>query len=146
MLAFFSFIVAMFISMMLIPPLMRSAKRLAFIDMPSERKVHAAPIPRIGGLAMVAGAVTPMLLWVEHSQRVTGFLWGVAIILVFGLWDDRAALDYRVKFAGQLLAVLVAVFYGGIVIRFDRKPDAHKTWRLNPCCKQIRQSCLSASA
>ncbi len=118
MLAFFAFIVAMFISMLLIPPLMRSAQRYAFIDLPSARKVHNVPIPRIGGLAMVAGAVTPILLWVDTGPRVMGFLWGVAIILAFGLWDDRKPLDYRLKFLGQLGAVLIAVFYGGIVIRF----------------------------
>lgn len=118
MLAFFAFIVAMFISMMLIPPLMRSAQKLAFIDLPSARKVHDAPIPRIGGLAMVAGAVTPMLLWVEPARHVTGFLWGVAVIIAFGMWDDRKPLDYRIKFFGQFIAVLLVVFYGGVRIRY----------------------------
>lgn len=118
MIAFFAFIVAMFIAMMLIPPLMRSAERYAFVDLPSERKIHAAPTPRIGGLAMVAGAVTPILLWVEPTQQVLALLYGVAVLLVFGLWDDRSTLDYRMKFVGQLIAVCVAVFYGDIVIRY----------------------------
>ena len=61
MLSFFTFIIAMFITMVLIPPLMRSAEKLSFIDDPGERKVHEIPIPRIGGVAMVAGAVTPIL-------------------------------------------------------------------------------------
>lgn len=129
MLAFFAFILAMFISMVLIPPLMRSAERYAFVDQPDARKVHQRPIPRIGGVAMVAGAVTPILLWVEPSQQVLGLLYGIAVILVFGVWDDRANLDHRVKFAGQLLAVGVAVYYGDIVIRlvpfhsYDPIPD-----------------------
>ena len=118
MTAFFTFIVAMFIAMVLIPPLMRSARRYAFVDLPSERKVHDAPTPRIGGLAMVAGAVTPILLWVEPNRQVLGLLYGVAVLLIFGLWDDRSSLDYRLKFAGQLIAVSIAVFYGDIVIRF----------------------------
>lgn len=118
MLAFFAFIVAMFISMVLIPPLMKSARRYSFLDTPDERKLHTAPTPRIGGIAMVAGAVTPMLLWVDPTQQVLGMLYGIAIILVFGVWDDRANLSYKIKFAGQLLAVVVAVYYGDIVIRF----------------------------
>ncbi len=118
MTAFFAFIVAMFIAMVLIPPLMRSARRYAFVDLPSERKVHDVPTPRIGGLAMVAGAVTPILLWVEPNRQVLGLLYGVAVLLIFGLWDDRSSLDYRLKFAGQLIAVSIAVFYGDIVIRF----------------------------
>lgn len=130
MIAFFAFIVAMFISMVLIPPLMRSAERYAFVDVPSERKIHDAPVPRIGGLAMVAGAVTPILLWVEASQWVLALLYGVAVLLVFGLWDDRSTLDYRMKFTGQIIAVSVAVFYGDIVIHYvpfagvDPIPDA----------------------
>lgn len=108
----------MFISMALIPPLMKSARRYAFLDTPDERKVHTEPTPRIGGIAMVAGAVTPMLLWIEPSHQALGMLYGVAIILVFGVWDDRADLSYRIKFFGQLLAVLIAVYYGDIVIRF----------------------------
>ena len=118
MIAFFAFIVAMFISMVLIPPLMRSAQRYAFVDVPTDRKLHDSPTPRIGGLAMVCGAITPILLWVEPSQQVLAILYGTAVLLVFGLWDDRSALDYRLKFAGQLIAVTVVVFYGDVVIRF----------------------------
>lgn len=118
MLAFFAFIVAMFISMLLIPPLMRSASRYAFVDLPGERKVHKAPIPRIGGLAMVAGSVMPVLLWVDQSDTVFSFLWGVGVILAFGLWDDRKELGYKAKFCGQLVAVTLVVFYGDVLIRF----------------------------
>ncbi len=118
MLAFFAFIAAMFISMLLIPPLMRSAQRYALVDVPSARKVHDIPIPRIGGLAMVAGAVTPILLWVDQSRFVLAYLWGVAVIIVFGMWDDRSSLDYRGKFIGQLIAVLIVVWYGNVVIYY----------------------------
>lgn len=118
MLSFFAMIVAMFITMMLIPPLMRSAERFSFVDMPDARKVHSAPVPRIGGVAMVVGAVTPILLWMDPSQDVRALLYGIGLILFFGVWDDRAALDYRIKFLGQLLAIAVVVFYGGVLIRY----------------------------
>ena len=118
MVAFFAFIVAMFISMVLIPPLMRSAQCYAFVDVPTDRKIHESPTPRIGSLAMVCGAVTPILLWVEPSQQVLAIMYGIAVLLVFGLWDDRSALDYRIKFCGQLIAVAVVVFYGDVVIRY----------------------------
>lgn len=111
-------IVAMFITMMLIPPLMRSAERFSFVDMPDARKVHSAPVPRIGGVAMVVGAVTPILLWMDPSQDVRALLYGIGLILFFGVWDDRATLDYRIKFLGQLLAIAVVVFYGGVLIRY----------------------------
>lgn len=118
MLSFFTFIIAMFITMVLIPPLMRSAEKLSFIDAPGERKVHESPIPRIGGVAMVAGAVTPILMWVERPPLVLAFLIGIGIILFFGVWDDRKALDFRLKFLGQFLAISVVVIYGGVEIRY----------------------------
>ena len=54
---FLSFLMAMFVTMLLIPPLMRTAQRMQFLDVPNERKVHTQAIPRIGGVAMVCGAV-----------------------------------------------------------------------------------------
>ncbi|MSR15859.1 MAG: undecaprenyl/decaprenyl-phosphate alpha-N-acetylglucosaminyl 1-phosphate transferase [Gammaproteobacteria bacterium] len=117
MLATFNFIVAMFITMVLILPLMKAAIRWSFVDMPAARKVHSVPIPQVGGIAMAAGTITPVILWVEHPVEVVAFLLGVGVILIFGVWDDRRPLDYRVKFLGQIIAVGIAVFYGDIVIQ-----------------------------
>ena len=116
MLSFFTFIIAMFITMLLIPPLMKSAERFSFIDTPGVRKIHSAPIPRIGGIAMVVGVVTPVLMWVERPPIVVAFLLGIAVILFFGLWDDRRQLDFRLKFFGQFLAISIVIFYGGVEI------------------------------
>lgn len=113
---FFCFISAMFITMLLIPPLMRSAQRLQFVDLPDARKVHVGAVPRIGGIAMVAGAVIPILVWMTPEAAVSSLLWGMAIIFVFGIWDDRKDLDYRIKFFGQTLAVLVVVVFGDVAI------------------------------
>lgn len=113
---FFSFLIAMFVTMLLIPPLMRSAQRMHAVDFPSERKVHSAPIPRIGGVAMVAGAVLPIAMWLVPQRDVVALLIGMGVILVFGVWDDRRDLDYRVKFLGQLIAALIVVVYGGVRI------------------------------
>lgn len=115
---FFSFIVAVFVTMALIPPLMRSAVRLQIIDIPDERKVHTGAIPRIGGVAMAAGAVLPMIMWLAPQNESIAFLLGVGIILFFGVWDDRKNLDYRLKFLGQIIAVLVVAIYGGVVIKY----------------------------
>ena len=118
MLATFVFIVAMFITMALIPPLMKTATRLSIIDMPDARKVHTTPMPRVGGIAMVAGAVTPLLIWGDKPESVLAFLLGVGVILVFGVWDDRRPLTHRIKFIGQAIAVAIVVFYGHVYIRY----------------------------
>ena len=118
MLATFIFIVAMFITMVLIPPLMKAGARFSFVDIPDARKVHSTPMPRVGGVAMVAGAVTPILIWVQQPVEVLALLLGVGVILVFGVWDDRRPLNYRMKFLGQMVAVGIVVFYGDIVIKY----------------------------
>lgn len=119
MVLFFSFIAAMLVTMALIPPLMRMATRLQIVDLPNERKVHCVAIPRVGGLAMVAGAVLPLIVWLWSLPQVMGLLMGIAVIVAFGVWDDRADLDYRLKFAGQCIAALVVWWMG---VRVEELP------------------------
>ena len=113
---FLIFIVAVVLTILLIPPLISVAGRIGAVDYPDVRKVHAMPVPRIGGLGMIVGALVPILAWLSLDDRVVSFLAGAVIIAVFGLWDDRADLDYRIKFLGQLAAVLLPVLFGGVVI------------------------------
>lgn len=115
---FFSFIIALFVTMLLIPPLMRQAKRWQFVDMPDQRKIHVDEVPRIGGVAMVLGAVMPVILWLTPDRSVIALLLGIAVILIFGVWDDRNNLNYKIKFLGQTIAALIIVLYGGIRIGF----------------------------
>ena len=115
---FFSFIVATFVTMVLISPLVRLANRWHVVDMPAARKVHKTPVPRLGGLAMTIGAILPPLMWTTMDSQMAGFLCGIVVILFFGAWDDIKGLDFRLKFLGQIIAVLTVVLYGGVVIRY----------------------------
>jgi UDP-GlcNAc:undecaprenyl-phosphate GlcNAc-1-phosphate transferase len=112
----YAFLTSLLLTMALIPPLMRAAVRWNALDLPDERKVHTGAIPRVGGIAMVAGAVLPILLWADLTRPVTGLLYGVAVLLVFGVLDDRFNLDYRWKFFGQLAAALLVVLWGGVIV------------------------------
>lgn len=117
---FFSFITSLFICMTLIPPLQLNAGRWRFMDQPGERKVHANPIPRVGGIAFGFAALLSMFFWVPQDPVIPSVLLSAAIILGFGIWDDRANLNYRTKLLGQLLAVLVVMGIGHI--RFEQIP------------------------
>ncbi|MDH5570716.1 MAG: undecaprenyl/decaprenyl-phosphate alpha-N-acetylglucosaminyl 1-phosphate transferase [Gammaproteobacteria bacterium] len=116
MLYLFAFIVSLVITMVLIPPLIKYASVIGAIDIPDERKVHKTAIARVGGIAMVVGSVVSMVFWLEFDKQVIGLLGGFLILLFFGIWDDRANLNYRIKFFGQLLAVLVVVVVGEVVV------------------------------
>lgn len=114
---FLTFVLATFVTMALIPPLIRTAERWKFVDVPDERKVHKYAVPRVGGIAMAIGAIVPLLLW-PGDRALTGLLAGAAVIVAFGVWDDRRNLNYRVKFFGQFLGALTAVVVGGVTLEF----------------------------
>jgi len=111
---FVAFVVALSITAALIPLLARWAPSIGLTDAPGPRKVHSVPVPRVGGLAMAVGLLAPTLLTVDLTPEVRGLLLGLGVLLLFGLWDDRSSLDYRIKFAGQVLAVGLCMGVGGV--------------------------------
>lgn len=117
---FFSFITSLFICMALIPPLQLNAGRWSFMDLPGGRKVHANPIPRIGGIAFGSAALLSIFFWGPQDPAVGPVLLSALVILAFGIWDDRANLNYKVKLVGQLVAVFAVVIVGDI--RLEQVP------------------------
>ena len=111
-----AFVIAMVITMALIPPLVRVAARLHVLDDPASRKVHTQPIPRVGGIAMAVGSLLPLCLWLPMDRTLGAYLLAVFVLLIFGAWDDRVALNARTKFAGQLIAVLIVMLVGHVSI------------------------------
>ncbi|HEC05346.1 MAG TPA: undecaprenyl/decaprenyl-phosphate alpha-N-acetylglucosaminyl 1-phosphate transferase [Thiolapillus brandeum] len=110
------FVIAMAISMAIIPLLIRYAPVLGMMDKPDPRKVHATPIPRVGGVGIVLGAVLPLALWLPSNDLVQSYLLGALVLLVFGVWDDIKELGHYVKFVGQFIAVLLVVYHGDLYV------------------------------
>jgi UDP-GlcNAc:undecaprenyl-phosphate GlcNAc-1-phosphate transferase len=111
---FFSFIGSLLICMALIPVLSTSASRLNFIDSPRERHVHCEPIAKVGGIAFAFATFIAVLVWAPKDAVILSCLPGGAVILFFGIWDDRVDLHYRIKFGGQVLAASVAIGVVGV--------------------------------
>ena len=95
----------MVVTMAVLPLLVRLANKWLIVDQPGERKVHAIPIPRVGGIAMAGGVLVAALLTIHVQAADQWFLVGAGVLVCFGAVDDRFDLDYRIKFVGQLLAV-----------------------------------------
>lgn len=104
------------ISMVLTPVMVRYAPSLGLMDEPDRRKVHSQPVPRVGGIGIVIGALLPILILEPLDQLTRSYVAGSLILFVFGIWDDRQEIGHYAKFAGQLLAVCTLVFYGGLVV------------------------------
>ena len=112
-------LIAMFITMALIPILRMAAERWRCgLDVPDARKVHCVPVPKVGGMAMAVGALLPVLFVADGGRFVNSVLIGAWIIVAFGVADDFRNLNWKVKFLGQVIAALVVIVYGGIEICF----------------------------
>ena len=66
---------------------------------------------------MAVGALISAPLWIHSERFALAYLIGAFIIVVVGFLDDIRGLDYRAKFAGQIVAALVMVLVGGVKIK-----------------------------
>ena len=103
-------------SLAIVPLMMRLAPRLGMVDQPNSRKVHAYPIPRVGGWGIVLGALVAILVWAPFDELVLCYIFGVVVLFAFGAWDDRRELGHYTKFIGQLVAVSPVVFIAGLYV------------------------------
>lgn len=87
------------------------AARIA-MDQPNERSLHAAPIPRIGGMVLVGVAVAAAAVAAPALRPV--LLIAAALALV-SAWDDRHGLPVALRLFVHLAAAAGAV----VVLRVD---------------------------
>ncbi len=121
----FIFILSLVFSLILTPLVKSIALRFNLVDQPSERKVHAQPIPRIGGVGIYLAFFLPFVSVLFYSTQVlellspdaqiTHLIIGASIAFGLGLTDDLRGLGPKPKFAVQILAALIA-YMGGIRI------------------------------
>jgi len=111
---FFSFMGSLIICMALIPALSASACRLQFIDLPRDRHAHREPIAKVGGIAFALATFIAVLVWAPKDPLILTSLLGGAVIVAFGVWDDRTGLNHRMKFTGQVLAAAIVIGLAGV--------------------------------
>lgn len=107
---------AMAISLVVIPVMVRHAVRLGLVDQPDPRKVHRLPVPRVGGAGIVMGALIPVAVVLRDEPLMLTYILGAVVLAVFGLWDDRKELGHYVKFIGQFIAVVPVVYLGDLYV------------------------------
>jgi UDP-GlcNAc:undecaprenyl-phosphate GlcNAc-1-phosphate transferase len=107
-----SFLVAMLITMLALPPFIRLGRSASIVAVPDSRKLHVEVTPQIGGVAIVLGFVAATLALLPDYPELMLFYVGALIVFSIGLIDDYRELDYRVKFVAQFAAagwILVAM-------------------------------------
>lgn len=103
----------------LTPAIARLANRVGAIDVPNSRKVHLAPVPRLGGLAVVTSiaAVWVSTGWIYPEWQLAsgiaqGVGFGVLPIFIVSIVDDIRGVAPRIKFLCHLVGALIAVSSG----------------------------------
>jgi UDP-GlcNAc:undecaprenyl-phosphate GlcNAc-1-phosphate transferase len=118
-----AFAVALGVSAVIMPAVIRLAHRIGVVDRPGGRRAHQGDIPRLGGigifLGFVAGAGAALLIAgrAEAVGHPTQFRWygaavGACLIFGSGVFDDIKQFRPRTKFLLQLVAAFVAVASG----------------------------------
>ncbi len=111
-----------------IPCVVRLSHELHLYDLPDSRKIHALPIPRLGGVVFlpVASVVIAIILVLMLRLGATSdFLWsnvtiqhflaylaGAMMLYSVGIFDDLHGVSYRVKFCIQILSAMLLCIAG----------------------------------
>ncbi len=127
---------AIFTTLITLPLWRRWCLRAGLVDDPGHRKIHDAPVPLAGGLAVLTGLAAPLaagviavkfqLLGIHTTELLSyglsrraleliSILFGALGMVTLGCWDDKHELRPAMKFAGQCL-IAVAVAAAGVRI------------------------------
>ncbi|OGS98073.1 MAG: glycosyl transferase family 4 [Gallionellales bacterium RIFCSPLOWO2_12_FULL_59_22] len=105
-------LVSALVTLVLTFVLMTGKTGLIVRDIPNERSLHSAPIPRVGGIALMAGTLSgwallmPFLAW--------WVLLPAAGLFALSLLDDMRSLSPQYRLAGHFFAALVALLGAGV--------------------------------
>jgi UDP-GlcNAc:undecaprenyl-phosphate GlcNAc-1-phosphate transferase len=108
------FATALVVAALATPVMRRLAVRVGMLDHPADRKVHAAAVPVLGGLALYLAVVGSLLIAprTDALAQLAAILIGATWVSFWGLWDDRRGLGAATKLAVQLTAALVTLLAG----------------------------------
>ncbi|MGR8933638.1 MAG: hypothetical protein ACU837_04520 [Gammaproteobacteria bacterium] len=104
------------------PLTIRLGIRAGLLDEPNERRIHSSLIPRSGGLAVILGfyfgAACIYQFWPDYPGGLgltwfKSFFFASALVILIGLYDDKAGLRAEIKLLGQLFAALLMYYLSG---------------------------------
>lgn len=118
-----SFAIATVLAAVLTPLARRIAFRFNVVSVPGGRHIHGQVIPRLGGLAIFAGAMVTMLggvvlgplrdlLQPEEEVRGLGLLLGSTVMFSVGAVDDFKSVRALHKLMVQMVAAAIAWSFG----------------------------------
>jgi UDP-GlcNAc:undecaprenyl-phosphate GlcNAc-1-phosphate transferase len=130
-------LVSLGLSLVLTPVFREIFRACGFVDHPNQdRKIHACPIPRAGGIAIVASYVMSFVivqLFASIMNSQLALVWKVlpsaSVIFAVGIIDDLWGLKHWQKLIGQTIAAGIAC-WSGILVLDVVGVHAHAWWSI----------------
>lgn len=127
-----AFLLAFITAFVITPYTIRLAKKVGAVDYPNDRRINKKPMPRLGGLAVIAGfMISAIYLIITMSiekkvnfaeeglnRKLIGCLLGAIILGITCYIDDVKDIKPLVKLAGQVIAAIVVVSSGVLIDNF----------------------------
>jgi len=109
-----AFVGAPLIAFAATPVARRIAPHLGVMDHPNPRKVHAQPMPLLGGAAIVIASLLTLLVLRDRIeiQQLGSILLGAALMALIGFYDDRWGLRPILKLISQIMAAIILIISG----------------------------------
>ncbi|MBR5748663.1 MAG: undecaprenyl/decaprenyl-phosphate alpha-N-acetylglucosaminyl 1-phosphate transferase [Prevotella sp.] len=122
------FVVAIVISTMAYPTVIRFAKRHNIVDNPNARKLQRVPVPIMGGVVVYIGIIAGMVV-LFFFLKETLLLWGLlamTVLMFIGIWDDIKDLSASLRFFIEIVMLIMFISMTGVYI-----DDFHGLWGIN---------------
>ena len=131
-----AFVIAFITAFMITPHTIKLARKLGAVDTPKDaRRINKVPMPRLGGLAVIAGFIVSVVYLIlimtiekntdlkmnEYGQKLIGFAIGGLLIAIICFIDDVRGVPAIIKLAVQILAAII-VTKSGILIESIKLP------------------------
>ncbi|MDO9118012.1 MAG: MraY family glycosyltransferase [Nitrospira sp.] len=105
-------------SVALTPVMVQISHHWNLVDIPTERKIHVQPTPRLGGVAVYAGFVGSVLMNSILPDWMTAIVLAGSLLLIVGVIDDIRELPASSKLVAQLVAAGIVIASGKVLTLF----------------------------
>ena len=127
-----AFLLAFITAFVITPYTIRLAKKVGAVDIPNDGRVNKKPMPRLGGLAVIAGFLVSVIYLVISASiegkinllednlniKLLGILGGMLVLGIVCYIDDVKDIKPLVKLAGQVAAAVIVASSGVLIDNF----------------------------
>ncbi|MBI1175188.1 MAG: glycosyl transferase family 4 [Sideroxydans sp.] len=107
-------VIAALITLLLTTLLLISKATKGIEDIPNERSLHAAPVPRIGGVGLMAGLLSGWAIMLK--SLAWWVVLPVIILFAISLMDDMRGLTPRVRLLVHFIAAFILLLGSGMLL------------------------------